>query len=79
MEPDVRLFLATIVQSMSYMLLWLLLNTYFGIKLELLFLDEKFTIWHVIYYLAMVSSFIWVIRLIIAKCKKYSNFSKVEE
>lgn len=79
LEPDVRIFLTTIVQSMSWIFLWMLLNTFFGIKLGLLFLDEKVTAWHIVYYVGMVGSFIWVLRHIIAKWKKVPNFDRLED
>lgn len=79
MEPNVSLFLKTIVQSLSIILLWLLLNIFFGIRLGLLFLDEKITIWHGVYYLCMTLSFIWLFRHILAKWKKIPDFGKMEE
>lgn len=79
MEPTVRIFLITIVQSISWALLWMLTNTYFGIKLGLLFLDEEITVWHWIYYAAMIASFVWVFRHIMAKWKHVPKFGRFEE
>ena len=78
-EPAVRIFLITIVQTMSWMLLWMLLNTLFGIKLGLLFLDEEITIWHGVYYLCMIASFFWVLRHILRKWKKVPRFGRIED
>ena len=64
---------------MSWILLWMLLNTFFGVKLGLLFLDEKITIWHGVYYLATIASFIWVIRHVIKKWKKLPDFSTEDQ
>lgn len=74
MEPDVRKFLAAIVQSMSMTVLWMLLNTVFGIKMGLLFLDEEITIWHGVYYLCLISSFIWLVMYIRKKWKDVPKF-----
>ena len=78
-EPNVSIFLKTIVQSLSLILLWLLLNIFFGIRLGLLFLDEKITLWHGVYYLCMTISFVWLFRNILAKWKKVPDFEKMEE
>jgi len=74
MEPEVKLFLKIIMQCISMLLLWMLLNTFFGIKLGLLFLDEKITWWNAVYYVCMIGSFIWVIRYIIRKWKQMPEF-----
>jgi drug/metabolite transporter (DMT)-like permease len=60
---------------MSWALLWMLLNTFFGIKLGLLFLDEKITIWHGIYYIGMIASFVWVWRHVRKKWKNLPDFT----
>jgi uncharacterized membrane protein YcaP (DUF421 family) len=74
MEPEVKKFLATIIQTMSMTLLWLLLNTVFGIKMELLFLDGKITIWHGVYYLCLIGSFLLLVRYIRKKWKEVPRF-----
>ena len=74
MEPEVKLFLIIIMKCISMLLLWMLLNTFFGIKLGLLFLDEKITWWNALYYVCMIGSFIWVIRYIIRKWKQMPEF-----
>jgi drug/metabolite transporter (DMT)-like permease len=79
LEPEVRIFLITIVQTAAMALLWMLLNTFFGIKLGLLFLDEKITVWHGVYYLCMIGSFIWVWRYVRNKWKKVPKFGNPEQ
>ena len=74
MEPEVKLFLKIIVKCIGMLVLWMLLNTYFGIKLGLLFLDEKITWWHGLYYVCMIASFIWVLRYITKKWKEMPEF-----
>ena len=74
MEPDIRAFLIIIAQTMSMTVLWLLANTLVGIKWGYLFLDGSITVWHVVYYIGMVASFIWVLRYIIKKWKGAPKF-----
>jgi uncharacterized membrane protein YcaP (DUF421 family) len=78
-EPNVTLFLKAIVQSLSLILVWLLLNIFFGIRLGLLFLDQEITLWHGIYYLCMTISFVVLLRHLLAKWKKVPDFGKMEE
>ncbi|HSC52845.1 MAG TPA: hypothetical protein VLC98_04460 [Phnomibacter sp.] len=74
MEPEVKKFLATIVQTLSMTVLWMLINMVFGIKMGLLFLDGEITIWHGVYYLCMVASFIWLVMYIRKKWKEVPSF-----
>ena len=69
MEPELKEFLTRIAKSISIILLWMLVNTLFGIKMGYIFLDEKITLWHVIYYIWLVASFI-IIFLYIKKMWK---------
>jgi uncharacterized membrane protein YcaP (DUF421 family) len=74
MEPELKAFLAAIVQIISMLVLWMLVNIYIGIKHGLLFLDGKITIWHGVYYAFLIASFIWVVRFIIRKWKNAPKF-----
>jgi hypothetical protein len=74
MEPEVKAFLRIIFQCLSMLLLWMLLNTFFGIKLGLLFFDEGVSVWHIVYYICMIASFVWVIRYILKKWKEMPEF-----
>ncbi len=78
MEPGVRLFLKTIVQSMSLGMLWLLLNTMFGIKYGLLFFEDGFTIWNGLYYIGMLVSFVFIFRHLVGLWKKVPRFGDEE-
>lgn len=64
---------------MSFAMLWLLLNTFFGIKLELLFFEDGFTIWHGVYYVCMIVSFILIFRYLSGMWKKVPKFGRIEE
>lgn len=78
MEPEVKAFLKLIVQCLSMLILWMLVNTYFGIKLGLLFLDEKITWWNGLYYACMVASFVWVLFYIRKKWKQMPNMDQID-
>lgn len=79
MEPEVRKFLAVIVQCISMGLLWMLLNTFFGIKLGLLFLDEEVTVWHGVYYVCLIVSFLALLLYIRKKIKTVPKFGLDEQ
>jgi hypothetical protein len=74
MEPEVRIFLKTIVQTVSMGLLWMMVHTWLGIKEGLLFPEGEITLWHWVYYLALVLSFLWVLRYVIRKWKQVPKF-----
>jgi hypothetical protein len=57
MEPEVKKFLAIIIQAMSMVILWLLILTLFGIKFGLLFFDQGATAWHFVFYGWLLLSF----------------------
>jgi len=73
-EPEVSKFLTLLMQCISMLLLWMLLNTYFGIKLGYLFLEKPLTVWHAVYYVAMLASFGWVLRFILKKWRQMPRF-----
>jgi hypothetical protein len=74
MEPDVKKFLTIIMQCISIIVLWMLVHTFFGIKLGLLFLDEEITIWHGVYYGGLLLSFWLVFRYVMRKIKSMPSF-----
>jgi len=76
MEPEVRAFLARIVQTISLVLLWMLVNSLFGIKMGYLFLDEKITVWHLVYYVLMIASGIFVLMYLLRKWKQAPKYDR---
>jgi hypothetical protein len=74
LEPEIKKFLKAIVQSMSIVLLWMLLNTFFGIKMGLIFFENGFTIWNGVYYGALLLSFGFILRYLIQMWKKVPRF-----
>lgn len=69
-----KAFFRIIFQCISMLMLWMLLNTFFGIKLGLLFLDEGISVWKGVYYVLMIASFAWVVRYIMKKWKQMPEF-----
>ena len=56
MEPEVGAFLARIAKSISLVLLWMLINTFFGIRKGLFFFDEGVTAWSIVFYIWFAGS-----------------------
>lgn len=77
LEPDIKLFLKAIVQSMSIVLIWMMLNAFFGIKIGLMFFDKGFTLWNGVYYIALLVSFGFMLRYLILIWKKVPRFGNV--
>jgi hypothetical protein len=57
MEPEVRAFLVKIVKSLSFALLWMMLNMTFGIFFELGFIHSTITLANILYYVFLLGSF----------------------
>ncbi len=76
MEPEVRAFLARIVQTISLVILWMFINTLIGIKWGYLFLDGKITVWHIVYYVLMIASGIWLLIYLLRKWKNAPKYDR---
>ena len=50
MEPDIKKYLAKLLNSMSVVLLWLLINAMLGIYLEWAFFDDGISLVNIIFY-----------------------------
>jgi hypothetical protein len=61
MEPEVRAFLIRIVQTISIVLLWMLINTVAGIKYNLAFFDDAPAWYNYLYYVCVLLSLGWLI------------------
>ncbi len=61
MEPEVREFLKKIVLSVFVGLGWLTLNMTLGIYFNLLFIENKFAIGNLIFYIIFIASFFLMI------------------
>jgi hypothetical protein len=64
MEDDIRAFFIRIVQGVSMMMLWMLVNMTFGIYFGFAFLDKGVSIGNYIYYACMIISFFFVFKYI---------------
>jgi Ca2+/Na+ antiporter len=74
MEPDVRAFLILVMQSVSMVLLWMLMNMTAGVYFDLAFFEGHITIWNIVYYIFLLGTFYW---LIIYLKKKWKGFKEV--
>lgn len=76
MEPDVRLFLINIVQSLSMGLLWLLVNMTAGIYYKLGFFDNFPAWYNYLFYVWLIASFgllLWYLR------RKWKDFKEITD
>ncbi|MEO7310888.1 MAG: hypothetical protein ABIX01_10860 [Chitinophagaceae bacterium] len=76
MEPELRAFLVRIMQTISLVIFWMLTNCFFGIKLGYLFFDDGITTWHIVYYVLMIASGIWVFVYLMRKWKKAPTYDR---
>ncbi len=70
MEPEVREFLQRISLSLGIGILWMALNSTFGIMLDYAFIHDHVTIGNIIFYIWFVASIILMIWLYIRLWKK---------
>ncbi len=63
MEPDVALFLKKIVWSLSTALVWMLVNTLFGIRFRYLLFEEGHSFGSAIFYGWLVVSVFLMLKL----------------
>ena len=69
MEPDIKKYLSKLLNSMSVVLLWLLINAMLGIYLEWAFFDDGISLVNIIFYTWFLGSFIFVVYYLIKKWK----------
>ncbi len=69
MEPDIKKYLAKLLNSMSVVLLWLLINALSGIYLEWAFFDERISLVNIIFYVWFLASFVFLIYYLYKKWK----------
>jgi formate hydrogenlyase subunit 4 len=61
MEDETRLFLIKIANTISIILLWMLLNVFFGIYKELAFFENSPGWQNWLYYTLAVATLVWLI------------------
>lgn len=70
-DPDIRKFFIKIVQSVSMLLLWLLVNMFLGIYLNFAFFDEKPALGNYIFYVWFLISLYFVLKYLKKKRDEY--------
>lgn len=76
MEPEIRAFLIRIMKTICLVLFWMLANTLFGIKMGYLFLEAPITIWHIVYYVLMISSGMWLLIYLLKIWRKAPKYDR---
>jgi hypothetical protein len=71
-EPETRAFFILIVNSMAWVLFWMVLNVLFGIYLEYAFFENEPGWKNILYYVLSIAAFIFLVRHLIRKWKKYT-------
>ena len=61
MEPDIKKYLAKLLNSMSIVLIWLLINAMLRIYLELAFFNDCIQLVNIIFYVWFLASFIFLL------------------
>jgi hypothetical protein len=57
MEPEVRLFLLKVAKTISTILLWMLINTVFGLGYNYAFFENKPGMGNIVFYIWFILSF----------------------
>ena len=76
MEPEVKAFLALIINSLAMALLWMMVNMTAGIYFNLAFFDDHVTIWNIVYYIFFLTT---LVLLIMYFRKKWKGFKEIGE
>jgi hypothetical protein len=76
MEPEVKAFLVLIIQSLSMVLLWMMVNMTAGIYFNLAFFEDRLSFWNILYYIFLLASFV---SLLLYLRKKWKGFKEIGE
>jgi hypothetical protein len=74
MEDETRWFFIVIVQTVSSLVLWMLVNILCGLYFGLALFNERPTWKNYIYYAIALASFIWLVKYFIKKWKTVKRF-----
>ncbi len=74
MEDEAKIFLITIVQTVSLLILWMLVNIIIGIKLKLGLFEGTPSFKNYVYYIVFIVSFFFLLKYFIKKWKKVKTF-----
>lgn len=61
MEEETREFLIRILNTISLVLLWMMINVFAGIYMGWGFFEKKPNWQHILFYIWFVASFVWLI------------------
>lgn len=73
MEDDTRLFLVTIMQTVSLLILWLLTNIFLGLYLKLGLFENTPSLTNFIYYIVFLTGCFFLFKHIKKKWSKVST------
>lgn len=76
MEPEVKAFLALIINSLAMALIWMMVNMTAGIYFNLAFFEDKISIWNIVYYIFFLATFVLLIMYL---RKKWKGFKEIGE
>ena len=79
MEPEVSAFLARIAKSISLVLIWMLINTLFGIKKGYFFVDEKLGVGNIVFYVWFIGSLVLLMWYIMKIWKRAPVYDAKED
>ncbi len=69
MEDETRDFLVRILNTISYVLIWMLLNVFFGFYMNFAFFENNSNWTNWLFYTLSLASLIWLILLLKRKWK----------
>ena len=73
MEDDTQLFLVTIMQTVSLLILWLLINIFVGLYLKFGLFDESPSLKNFLYYAVFITGCFFLFKHIKKKWSKVSG------
>ncbi len=76
MEPEVKAFLALIINSLAMALIWMMVNMTAGIYFNLAFFEDKISIWNIVYDIFFLATFVLLIMYL---RKKWKGFKEIGE
>lgn len=76
MEPEVKAFLALIINSLAMALLWMMVNMTIGIYYNLAFFEDQISVWNILYYIFFLATLTW---LLVYFKKKWKGFKEIGE
>ena len=74
MEDETKVFLVTIMQTASLMILWMLVNVIVGIKMKFGLFDDAPSVKNYIYYIVFLISFFFLAKYLVRKWSRVKKF-----